>query len=270
MARQGLEKRTNQRSGALMDQTNTQECPDNSKRPEQTLKNVRITASDLRNGSSVIPASAIETHFVRYVMTDELNKDRKGGCGDRSNKAEWDSSLVADPLDIVKTLDVVENSAQPIWLKVHVPAEAKSGKYKGTLTVQADNMDPIELTYSIQVIDRKLPDPKAWRFNLDLWQNPYAVARYYQVPLWSDAHFEAMRPIMRMLAEAGQKSVTTSIMHKPWNGQTEDHFDSMVTRIKKIDGTWRYDYAVFDKWVTFMTSTPNRENQPIRNIGARS
>ena len=220
---------------------------------KQTLKNVRITASDLRNGSSVIPASAIETHFVRYVMTDELNKDRKGGCGDRSNKAEWDSSLVADPLDIVKTLDVVENSAQPIWLKVHVPAEAKRGKYKGTLTVQADNMDPIELAYSIQVIDRKLPDPKAWRFNLDLWQNPYAVARYYQVPLWSDAHFEAMRPIMRMLAEAGQKSVTTSIMHKPWNGQTEDHFDSMVTRIKKIDGTWRYDYAVFDKWVTFMT-----------------
>ena len=43
-----------------------------------------------------------------------------------------------------------------------------------------------------------------------------------------------------------------NIMHKPWNGQTEDHFDSMVTRIKKIDGSWSYDYAVFDKWVTFM------------------
>ena len=45
---------------------------------------------------------------------------------------------------------------------------------------------------------------------------------------------------------------TTSIMHKPWAGQTEDHFDSMITRIKKIDGTWVYDYAVFDKWVEFM------------------
>lgn len=41
-------------------------------------------------------------------------------------------------------------------------------------------------------------------------------------------------------------------MHKPWNGQTEDHFDSMVTRIKHIDGTWSYDYAVFDKYVDFM------------------
>ena len=57
---------------------------------------------------------------------------------------------------------------------------------------------------------------------------------------------------MKMLDDAGQRTITASIMHKPWNGQTEDHFDSMITRIKKIDGTWSYDYTVFDKWVTFM------------------
>lgn len=55
-----------------------------------------------------------------------------------------------------------------------------------------------------------------------------------------------------MLRDAGQYSITTSIMHKPWNGQTEDHFDSMVTRIRHIDGSWTYDYAVFDRWVEFM------------------
>lgn len=26
----------------------------------------------------------------------------------------------------------------------------------------------------------------------------------------------------------------------------------MITRIKKVDGSWFYDYAVFDKWVEFM------------------
>ena len=57
---------------------------------------------------------------------------------------------------------------------------------------------------------------------------------------------------MKMLADAGQYSITTSIMHKPWNGQTEDHYDSMVTRIKHIDGSWTFDYAVFDRYVDFM------------------
>ena len=110
----------------------------------------------------------------------------------------------------------------------------------------------MKLQSEVNVLNRTLPEPKDWVYYLDLWQNPYAVARYHQVPLWSRAHFDAMRPLMKMLADAGQRTVTASIMHKPWNGQTEDHFDSMVTRIKKIDGTWSYDYTVFDKWVTFM------------------
>ena len=105
----------------------------------------------------------------------------------------------------------------------------------------------MELQIEVDVLNRTLPAPKDWAFHLDLWQNPYSVARYYQVPLWSKEHFDAMRPIMKMLANAGQRAITTSIMHKPWAGQTEDHFDSMITRIKKIDGTWAYDYAVFDK-----------------------
>ena len=78
------------------------------------------------------------------------------------------------------------------------------------------------------------------------------MARYYNVPLWSKEHFDLMRPIMKMLADVGQDAITASIMHKPWNGQTEDHYDSMIGRTKKLDGTWSYDYTVFDKWVTFM------------------
>ena len=110
----------------------------------------------------------------------------------------------------------------------------------------------MKLHLEVNVLKRTLPNPKNWALHLDLWQNPYAVARYYQVPLWSQEHFDLLYPIMKMLADVGQRAITASIMHKPWNGQTEDHFDSMITRIKRIDGSWSYDYAVFDKWVTFM------------------
>ena len=55
-----------------------------------------------------------------------------------------------------------------------------------------------------------------------------------------------------MLANAGQKVITTTIMYKPWNGQTQDPFYSMVFRMKKMDGSWSFDYTVFDRWVEFM------------------
>ena len=214
------------------------------------LDDVQITVSDLRSGNAVIPASALRTNFVRYVMTDELNKDGSG-CGYR-NPADWDSSVVADVLDINKTLPVRRNTTQPIWANVWVPQDAKPGNYTAQITVSGKNMKPMSLQLKLQVVNRTLPSPQQWTTNLDLWQNPYAVARYYKVPLWSKAHFDAMRPIMKMLADAGQYSITTSIMHKPWNGQTEDHYDSMVTRIKHIDGSWTFDYAVFDRYVDFM------------------
>jgi hypothetical protein len=219
---------------------------------QKDLEEAEMTVSELKNGNSVIPASAVRTHFVRYVMTDELNKDGSGGCGARENKAEWDSSMVADVLDIVRVREVKARTTQPVWLNVWVPAEAKPGKYKGTLTVSGKNFEAMKLPFEIEVVNRTLPEPQKWAFHLDLWQNPYAVARYYQVPLWSKAHFDAMRPIMKMLANAGQRAITASIMHKPWAGQTEDAYDSMIFRMKKLDGTWVYDYTVFDKWVEFM------------------
>lgn len=219
---------------------------------QKELEGAEIAVSELKNGSSVIPASAVNTYFVRYVMTDELNKDGSGGCGPRENKAEWDSSMVADVLDIVRVREVQARSTQPVWLNVWVPADARSGKYKGTLTVSGKNFEAMKLPFEIEVVNRTLPEPQKWAFHLDLWQNPYAVARYYQVPLWSKEHFDAMRPIMKMLANAGQRAITASIMHKPWAGQTEDHYDSMIFRMKKLDGTWVYDYTVFDKWVEFM------------------
>ena len=219
---------------------------------QKDLEGAEMTVSELKNGNSVIPASAVRTHFVRYVMTDELNKDGSGGCGVRENKAEWDSSMVADVLDIVRVREVKARTTQPVWLNVWVPAEARPGKYKGTLTVSGKNFEAMKLPFEIEVVNRTLPEPQKWAFHLDLWQNPYAVARYYQVPLWSKAHFDAMRPIMKMLANAGQRAITASIMEKPWAGQTEDPYHSMIFRMKKLDGTWVYDYTVFDKWVEFM------------------
>lgn len=95
------------------------------------LDDVTVTVSDLKHGASVIPASAVSTHFVRYVMTDELNKDGKGGCGHRDNKAEWDSLLVADVLDIVSERDIKACSTQPVWVKVGVPRDAKARPVQG-------------------------------------------------------------------------------------------------------------------------------------------
>ena len=219
----------------------------------EEIKELNFSAGELRNGEESIGKEHLTTAFVRYVMTDELNKDGNGGCGQRPDPTKFDSTLVADPIDhITPSLLIPSHSTQGGWVSIHIPSQVKAGAYRGTILVKDGEKVISTLGITVNVGQRTLPPPSEWAFHLDLWQNPYAVARYYQVTPWSKEHFDYMRPHMKLYADAGGKSITASIMHKPWNGQTYDYFESMVTWIKKADGTWMFDYTVFDKWVEFM------------------
>lgn len=220
----------------------------------EALDNLSFIVSDLTSGKEIISKDNVRTGFVRYVMTDELNKDGKGGCGYRKS-SDYDSTLVADPIDhIASTLTVPANATQGGWISVRVPQQVKAGKYTGTVTVKDGDKVLSELKLAVNVKNRTLPASTEWAFHLDLWQNPYAEARYYNVEPFSKEHFDRMRPDMQNYVDAGGKVITASIMHKPWNGQTYDPFESMVTWLKKADGTWYFDYTVFDKWVEYMMS----------------
>lgn len=201
---------------------------------------------------AVIPASALRAGFVGYVMTDGLNRDGSGGCGYRIN-ADFDSSYVADPIDIksgYRHLD--EDYVQPVWMTVDVPRDICPGVYEGALDVWDGTVKCASLPLRLTVREREMPQENI--FHLDLWQNPYAVARYYGVEPFSKEHLELMEPVMKLYADAGGKVITASITHWPWNAQTYDPFESMVTWLRKADGTWWFDYTVFDIWVEFMMS----------------
>lgn len=197
---------------------------------------ITFSVSDLTKGRHRIPASAVRRYFVRYVLSDSL---RRG------------EYLVPDRLDPSGEFEAAAKTLRPLWLDIRVPADAVPGKYKGTLTATVGG-ETLALPFSLEVGNRVLTPVDKRPFHLDLWQNPYSVARFYGVKLWSKEHFDLMRPMMTELASAGQKVVTATIIKHPWNGQTEDAFESMVGKTLTQDGEWRYDYRVFDRWVEFM------------------
>lgn len=218
-------------------------------------KQLSYSISELtKDNSQSIGIEPTHAGFVRYVMTDELNKDGRGACGNREF-ADFDSSLVADVIDHhALSLTLKPQTTQGLWIGIDVPQNATPGLYKGNISIKIDEKTVGTLRMNLQVENRVLPPVKEWAFHLDLWQNPYAVARYYRVEPWSEAHFNALRTEMQRYVDAGGKVITASITHKPWNGQTHDYFETMVTWIKRADGTWLFDYTIFDKWVEFMMS----------------
>ena len=123
-------------------------------------------------------------------------------------------------------------------LSVAAPADAKPGVYRAG-------------DVKITVIDRVLPPSGEWKYFLDLWQHPWAVSRYFGVKPFSPEHYAKMRPLWRMLAGAGQKTLTVTLLDKPWDNQCYDAYGTMIRHIKTKDGKWRFDYSVFDEYVAF-------------------
>jgi hypothetical protein len=209
------------------------------------VRQLECEVRELKCGGAVIPADAIKARFVRYTLTDEFGN----GCG--SHK-KFPPSLTGDMLDNIDCIDMDAKSVRPIWITVDVPDSIAEGTYKGDIKIYARDARAKTLQLELNVSNMTLPPAAEWKYHLDLWQHPSAVARTQNLKLWSNEHFEALRPLMKMLADAGQKVITATLNKDPWNHQCYDAYEDMIAWTKNEDGSWTYDYTVFDKWINFV------------------
>lgn len=159
------------------------------------------------------------------------------------------------------TADIIGNESEcrheagvhrALWFEVNVPQDAEPGIYTAKVTVSTPGCTPVAQDIQLEVKNATLAAPADWKIHLDLWQYPYSVARWHDVEPWSEPHFAIMRPLMKRLAEAGQKCITCTLLDEAWNAQTYDWYPSMVRWVLGKDGVMRYDYSVLDAWITFM------------------
>jgi hypothetical protein len=144
---------------------------------------------------------------------------------------------------IASVCDLVESGSKMCagyvrLLKVAADAGIAAGRY---------DLGPVRVT----VVDRVLPPACEWKNFLDLWQHPWAVARYYDVKPFSRAHYRRMEKVYRTLADSGVKALTVTLLDQPWNHQCYDAYHSMIGRVRMDDGSWKFDYKVFDEYVEF-------------------
>lgn len=209
---------------------------------KQGALQVRLTP--WRKGGATIAASQGEARFINYVTTDNFQY-----CGYHPNNLT--PYQVADVIDLDVPQAAEEGTAHPVWCTLEVPADADAGVCSTQLEVADAQTHKVlkRLNLKIEVNARTLPSPAEQKFHVDFWQQPYAVSRYNDVPRWSQAHLDALRPYLKLLARSGQKVVSAILFYEPWGDQSHDKFSAMVRTTRTKSGEWQYDYTVFDQWV---------------------
>ena len=211
--------------------------------------NVVCNIADLKSGKHTISGDHAKAQFVRYTLADKADK----GCTCGRSIIQ-PAVLNPDMIDTLSVFQMNPKTVRPVWVTIDLPQDAEPGIYKSEIIVKAKGAKKIKMPFVVEVINQTLPSYSDWKFHLDLWQHPAAVARINNVPMWSDAHFEALKVQMEPLARAGQKVITATLNIDPWNSQTFDDYEDMIIWIKNADDSWTFDYTIFDRWVELMMS----------------
>ncbi len=174
-----------------------------------------------------------------------------------------DRQLKSDILLRQPSIRVERRRVQPVWIEVEIGPDAVPGVYRPQITVYRHRMFEDEavvrkLSFEVKVADVKLGPPSDYSFYLDLWQHNSNIARKYDVPLWSDAHFEILESYVSSLAALGQKAIAVVVSEIPWSGQAScyDRIDpanlfeySIVKVTRRADGEWTYDMRALNRYV---------------------
>lgn len=232
-------------------------------REDFTLTSAKIGNLATEEGIS-LEGAKMQVRYVKYLPVQRARseyvwspkQERIVGEGVSGNMAP---NVVGDPLMEMDTVRVAAYTAQPIWITIKIPKDAKAGNYFGLITIDTKEYDAVDIPVNLEIEDIELPDPVNYKFNLDLWINPSSIAEHYELEHWSDEHWRLIKTYLEDYADKGGKNIATTITHEPWHkpwlgdatrSQIEYGYRSMVAWTNTKENQWKFDYSVFDTYVS--------------------
>jgi hypothetical protein len=191
------------------------------------VQNLKAVASRLQ-GAGTIPATAVA---VRYALPDK--------------EADLAFEILSRAAPPEVPVDKHGGAVMPVWLTVRVPADAKPGDYRGTLTIAADGGGPVVVPIELHVVDWTMPAPRDFRSHVGLTQSPESVALRYKVPLWSPEHWQLLEKSFELLGQIGADDVFITALRRTHFGN--EH--GMIHWRKQPDGTLQPDLSIAEKYL---------------------
>lgn len=214
----------------------------------KNMTNVRVSVGELTDASGHRLAVSSTACFIKNTSAHDTGHD------------------IPDVLYTSEAVNIPAGSVASVWISLKTPEDALPGIYSGEVTVTADGGVSLIFPLTLEVIGLMGPDSAV---DLELWQYPYSSNRYYSgrtteeyfgsgaEGLWN-THLDPAYEVglvsqIRLYAQAGGRSITTTVVEDPWNSQTPDPYPSMIKWTRGEDRHFTFDYTDFDYWVELNT-----------------
>lgn len=216
------------------------------------IANMRGSATGLTHsdGLGAIPAAAVRVRFAEKAVRAKSwnHPSRFDGLLDEPPKKVGimrvrykGNERVSPPAAVV-----------PVWITVRIPADAAPGEYRGSVTIEQEGTGPLEVPVKLKVHDWALPDPVDFATRQMGFTSPESVAEHYGVELWSDEHFKYMGESLEWMAKVGSRQAIADLSV---NMRTRGNEQTLIRWIKQDDGSYKYDFSPFDRYLDLVEKT---------------
>jgi hypothetical protein len=201
-------------------------------RSEQAIKGLtaHVGALTSRMSGSERRLKDVSVRYVGYVLVS------RGQAHPSSDRVRVPPAMFPDPLLEDTAVDVAAGEAQPVWITVHVPEDAKPGVYKATVRLSGEvEGKPVsaDAPIYVHVYNARVGKSRLW---IDNW---FFIRSTGGVPAPepnTPVYWNMVRKIARDLADHRQNVALIPV----YNLARFDIDD---------DGTVKVDFSDFDKWV---------------------
>ncbi len=242
------------------------------------IESLSVKAGDLKGSNGVIKSKNIR---IKYAA---LNPTHSGGFS-------WSTGLSAQRFDLLldscptsipvakagqtpghqkvfrdtlgMPVEPKQAAIQPVWFFIDVPKDAAAGLYTGSLSIAANNQEPVSVPIELHVSDWVLPDVKDYTPPYFMSQSPDSIAELYKVKMWSEEHWKHIEASMKLMGEFGNGGLMLPLMAETCLGNK----DGMVTWVKQADGTYTHDFTIFDRYLETAMKYHKLERMKVVGVG---
>lgn len=134
-----------------------------------------------------------------------------------------------------------------MWITVSLDGSVKGGNYPIEIKMKDDEIE-VSKTFNLKVIDASIPKQE---LIFTQWFHADCLADYYNVPVWSDEHWEKIESFMKTAVENGINMILTPIITPPLD--TEVGGERTTVQLVDVylnNGIYSFDCENLRKWIT--------------------
>lgn len=136
------------------------------------------------------------------------------------------------------------------WRSIWIDIDAPAGNYEVALQFQDINHERIKtITFSVDVLPFSLPEQTLIHTQ---WLHADCLADYYDVPVFSEAHWNIVDKFMKSAVDHGMNMLLTPIFTPPLDTALNGERTTIqLIGVRKNADSYTFDFSKLHRWISF-------------------